>query len=51
MTLLIRGGTVVTAEQSVRADVLCQNGTIAAVGARSGGPDRRRGSSMPAACW
>jgi dihydropyrimidinase len=31
MTLLIRGGTVVTAEQTVRADVLCQNGTIVAV--------------------
>jgi dihydropyrimidinase len=32
MTLLIRGGTVVTAEQSFRADVLCQGGVIAAVG-------------------
>ena len=30
--MLIRGGTVVTAEQSVRADVLCQDGTIVAVG-------------------
>lgn len=32
MTVLIKGGTVVTAEQSWRADVLCENGKIAAVG-------------------
>jgi len=32
MTVLIKGGTVVNADQSVRADVLCQNGLIAAVG-------------------
>jgi dihydropyrimidinase len=32
MTLLIRGGTVVTAEQTFRADVLCRDGLIAAVG-------------------
>src|ERR1700722_7108638 len=32
MTLLIRGGTVVTAEQTTRADVLCQDGTIVALG-------------------
>ncbi len=32
MTLLIRGGTVVTAELSHRSDVLCQDGTIVAVG-------------------
>jgi dihydropyrimidinase len=31
MSLLIRGGTVVTAEHSFRADVLCQGGTIAAI--------------------
>ncbi len=31
MTLLIRGGTVVTAEQSFRADVLCRDGRIAEV--------------------
>jgi dihydropyrimidinase len=31
MTLLVRGGTVVTAEQSARADVLCQDGVIVAV--------------------
>jgi len=32
MTVLIKGGTVVNAEQSVRADVLCENGVITAVG-------------------
>jgi len=33
MTLLIRGGTVVNADRRVRADVLVENGVIAAVGA------------------
>jgi len=32
MSLLIKGGTVVNAEQSIRADVLCDGGTIVAVG-------------------
>jgi len=32
MTVLIKGGTVVNADRSQRADVLCSNGTIAAVG-------------------
>ncbi len=32
MSLLIRGGTVVTAEQEFRADVLCDGGIIAQVG-------------------
>ena len=32
MTLLIRGGTLVTAEQTLRADVLCADGRIAQVG-------------------
>jgi dihydropyrimidinase len=32
MTVLIKGGTVVNAERSVRADVLCEDGVIAAVG-------------------
>ena len=32
MSILIRGGTVVTAEQSFRADVYCENGIIAAIG-------------------
>lgn len=31
MSILIRGGTVVTAEQSFRADVYCENGIVAAV--------------------
>jgi dihydropyrimidinase len=31
MSLLVRGGTVVTSEDSVRADVLCQDGLIVAV--------------------
>ena len=33
MSLLIRGGTVVNADMSQRADVLCEGGTIRAVGA------------------
>ena len=32
MTLLIKGGTVVNADRSMRADVLCEDGTITAVG-------------------
>ncbi len=32
MTVLIRGGTVVNADRSFRADVLCQDGQISAVG-------------------
>ncbi len=32
MSVLIKGGTVVNAEQSLRADVLCQDGVIAAIG-------------------
>ncbi len=32
MSLLIRGGTVVTAEQSFRADILCADGKISAIG-------------------
>jgi len=32
MTVLIKGGTVVNAERSVRADVLCQDGVITALG-------------------
>jgi len=31
MTVLIKGGTVINAEQSIRADVLCQDGIITAV--------------------
>lgn len=33
MTVLIRGGTVVTANRSYRADVLCSDGVIKAIGA------------------
>ena len=33
MSLLIRGGTVVNADASQRADVLCEGGSIRAVGA------------------
>ncbi len=32
MSLLVRGGTVVTADGSTRADVLCEGGRIAAIG-------------------
>ena len=32
MSLLVRGGTVVTAEQSYRADVLCEDGKIVRIG-------------------
>ncbi|MBL8954245.1 MAG: dihydropyrimidinase [Myxococcaceae bacterium] len=35
---LIRGGTVVTAEQTVRADVLCADGVIKAVGEKLDAP-------------
>jgi dihydropyrimidinase len=32
MTSLIRGGTIITAEQTFRADILCVDGKIAAIG-------------------
>ena len=32
MGVIIKGGTVVTAEQSFKADVYCEDGTIAQVG-------------------
>jgi len=38
MTLLIRGGTVVTADRTFRADLLCENGTIAAIGSDLSAP-------------
>ena len=31
MTVLVKGGTVVNADRSFRADVLCENGLVAAV--------------------
>ena len=38
MSVLIKGGTVVTAEQMVRADVLCENGKIRALGENLSAP-------------
>jgi dihydropyrimidinase len=38
MAVLISGGTIVTAEQTWRADVLCENGTISAIGAELDAP-------------
>jgi len=38
MATLIRGGTVVTAEHSVRADVLCADGKIRAIGLKLDAP-------------
>ena len=32
MSILIKGGTIVTAEQTISADILCENGTISAIG-------------------
>ena len=43
MALLIRGGTVVTAEETRRADVLCDGGRIVAVGE---GLDAPRGAEI-----
>jgi len=43
MTLLIRGGTVVNADRTFRADVLCENGSITAVGE---GLDAPRGADV-----
>ncbi|MFC3282245.1 dihydropyrimidinase [Litchfieldella rifensis] len=38
MTLLIRGGTVVTHEESYRADILCEDGKIQAIGTHLDAP-------------
>ena len=38
MSLLIRGGTVVTAEQQLRADILCADGKITAIGTKLDAP-------------
>ena len=40
MTVLIKGGTVVTADQTFRADVLCSDGKIVAVGDAIAAPAR-----------
>ena len=40
MTVLIKGGTVVTADQTFRADVLCADGKIAAIGPDLAAPGR-----------
>lgn len=38
MSLLIRGGTVVTAENQFKADVYCENGTIKTIGSKLDAP-------------
>ena len=38
MSTLIRGGTVVTAEQTYKADVYCADGAIRAIGPPAEGP-------------
>ena len=40
MTVLIKGGTLVTADQTYRADVLCSDGKIAEIGANIAQPAR-----------
>ncbi len=42
MSLLIRGGTVVTAEQSLRADVYCADGVIKRIGPNLEAPSGAR---------
>ena len=32
MSVLIKGGTIITAEQTIRSDVYCEDGKIAAIG-------------------
>jgi dihydroorotase-like cyclic amidohydrolase len=43
MTVLIKGGTVVNADRTLRADVLCEDGLIAAVG---DGIDEPKGATV-----
>ena len=55
MSILIRGGTVVTADQTYRADVLTANGRITAIGenleapGEAGGRPAATSPSRPAA--
>jgi dihydropyrimidinase len=42
MSILIRGGTVVTADEAKRADVYIEGGTIKAVGAKLDAPSGAR---------
>jgi len=46
MSVLIKGGTVVNAEQSLQADVVCENGLITAVGADLDTPSGAVGRSL-----
>jgi dihydropyrimidinase len=46
MTVLIKGGTLVTADQTYRGDVLCADGKIVEIGANIATPRAAR-SSMP----
>ena len=46
MTVLIQGGTVVNADRSFRADVMCEDGVIAAVGENLDAP---KGATVVAA--
>jgi dihydropyrimidinase len=42
MAVLIKGGTVVTAEQTWRADVLCDDGRIREIGEKLSAPKGAR---------
>ena len=42
MTVFIRGGTVVTADQTYRADILCMDGKIYAIGENLDAPSGTR---------
>ena len=47
MSVLIKGGTIVTAEQTFRGDVLCADGKIVAVGEKLATPPATAKSSTP----
>src|SRR5262245_35521170 len=42
MSVLIRGGTIVTSDQSIRADVLCADGVVKAIGEKLEAPSGTR---------